>query len=51
LFIGSADRGRLLFSGEDTFVIRLPQSRAKVLASDPHVKSIAPMSLRPSLKR
>jgi RHS repeat-associated protein len=34
-------------SGEDTFVIRLPQSRARVLATDPHVKSIAPMRLRP----
>jgi RHS repeat-associated protein len=29
--------------GEDTFVIRVPQSRARMLAVDPHVKSIAPM--------
>jgi RHS repeat-associated protein len=33
--------------GEDTFAIRLPQSRAHVLAADPHVKSVAPMRLRP----
>jgi RHS repeat-associated protein len=33
--------------GDDTFVIRLPQSRARVLAADPHVKSVAPMQLHP----
>ena len=34
--------------GEDTFVIRVSQSRARVLAVDPRVKSVAPMRLTPS---
>src|ERR1019366_5447926 len=34
--------------GEDSFVIRVPQSRARMLAVDPHVKSIVPMRFTPA---
>jgi RHS repeat-associated protein len=34
--------------GGDTFVIRVPQSRARMLAVDPHVKSVVPMGLTPA---
>src|ERR1700756_5194551 len=35
-------------SAQDAFVIRLPQSRARVLAVDPRVQSIVPMRFTPA---
>jgi len=34
--------------GEDAFVLRMPQSRARVIAVDPRVKSVVPMHLAPA---
>ncbi len=34
--------------GGDTFVIRVAQSRARMLAVDPHVKSVVPMGFTPA---